>query len=399
MSSFRFWNKIIGLTLGKLCQQRWLLAGLALLCFLLPAAMAPAAEAALSRGLGFSGITLAITGPEGDPVPGQLAQLLPNMSDVSQYCRVEAMEYDDALESLERAEVTAVLVLPEHFVQGVMNGSNPDVELIVRGDRPLEALLTLWVGQSASDLLAAAQSGIYAVLELYGENPPADLSYQEAMTKINLRYISRTMNRQEMFRTETISITDQLPVGLHYGLSLLVFLVLSMAPFFAPVFTGQWIAARRRFRAAGRGTWMFYGSTLASVWIILFTVLTAAQLMICGGSFWRCACMGALCGFFCAAFAAVCCLLTADTGGCGVLAFSGSLVLLALSGGILPPVLMPRGLREWMGYSPVTWLRSALSGQEVQPGMMAALVLSALAMTAVGGLLYRRRGEGKGESL
>ena len=87
MSSFRFWNKIIGLTLGKLCQQRWLLAGLALLCFLLPAAMAPAAEAALSRGLGFSGLTLAITGPEGDPVPGQLAQLLPNMSDVSQYCR------------------------------------------------------------------------------------------------------------------------------------------------------------------------------------------------------------------------------------------------------------------------------------------------------------------------
>ena len=48
-----------------------------------------------------------------------------------------------------------VLALPEGFVSGILYGENPDVELIVPAERPLESLLTLWVGQSACDILAA----------------------------------------------------------------------------------------------------------------------------------------------------------------------------------------------------------------------------------------------------
>lgn len=395
MSNFRFWNRITGLTLGKLCQQRLLLAGVALLCFLLPLCIAPAAEAALSRGVAFSGIELAITGPEGDPVPGQLEQILPQMSDVSEYCRVSAMDYDEAVQRLKRGEVTAVLVLPENFVQGVMNGTNPDVELIVSGDRPLEALLTLWIGQSASDMLAAFQSGIYAVLELYTENPPAGLSHQDVVAKINLRYISWMMNRQEMFRIQTVSATEQLSVGLHYGLSLLIFLLLSMSPFFAPVYSGKWIAAQRRFRTVGRGSGMFYVSTLLGCWIVIFPLLLAAQLVIVGGSVFLSIAVCALCTLFCAAFASFCCLVTADTGSCGVLSFSGALVMLALSGGILPPVLMPEVLRKWIACSPVTWLRSLLAmpaGEyDVQPGMIGVVAGVCVLMIAAGALLYGRR--------
>ena len=64
MRGFRFFSKLTGLTLGKLCQQRMLLAGVALLCFLLPLILGPMAETALSRGISFSGVTLAITAPE-----------------------------------------------------------------------------------------------------------------------------------------------------------------------------------------------------------------------------------------------------------------------------------------------------------------------------------------------
>lgn len=395
MRNFRFWNRITGLTLGKLCQQRWLLAGLALLCFLLPMAIAPAAEAALSRGVSFSGIELAVTGPEGDPVPEQLEQLLPTMSDVSEYCRVTAMDYGEAIRSLQRGEVTAVLVLPENFVQGIMDGTNPDVELVVSGDSPMEALLTLWIGQSASDMLAAFQSGIYAVLELYTQNPPEGLHYQDVVAKINLRYVSWMMNRQDMFRVREVAATEQLPVGLHYGLSLLVFLMLAMAPFFAPVYDGKWLAAQRRFRTVGRGSGMFYLSTLAGCWLVIFPLLTAAVLVIVGGSPVAAIAAGALGGLFCAAFAGLCCLLTADTGGCGVLSFGCALVFLALSGGILPPVLMPRALQNWIDWSPVSWLRNLLAAPageyEVWPGMVAALAVSCAVMTVAGGLLYRRR--------
>ena len=397
MRGVRFWNRITAITLGKLCQQRLLLAGLTLLCLFLPLFMAPAAESALSRGVDFSGITLALTGAEGDTLPAQLEKLLPNMTDVSRYCRVTALSYDEALESLAAGEVTAVLVLPENLAGGIMNGTNPDVTLVVSGDRPLESLLTLWLGQSASDLLAAVQSGIYAVLELYGENPPEGLSYQEVMTTINLRYISWTMNRQELFRVRTVSATEQLSAGLHYGLSLLLFLSLALAPFFQSVFTRQWLEPLTRFRAAGRGFAPFYLAALAACWAVLFPLITAASLLLARGSIPESLLAGAVCALFCAAFGAVCCLLTEDTGSCGMVSFVLALVFLALSGGILPPVLMPRTLRELMVFSPVTWLRELLAWPAGfgAPAGLAAAVLLTMALAALGAALYRRRALGK----
>ena len=81
MGTLRFWNKITGMALGKLCRQPWLLAGLTRLCFLLPLIIGPAAEEALSQGVSFSGITLAVAAPEGDSAPQLLEKLLPKMEE------------------------------------------------------------------------------------------------------------------------------------------------------------------------------------------------------------------------------------------------------------------------------------------------------------------------------
>ena len=156
--TLRFLRKLFILTLNKLCQQRWLLAELVLLCLFLPHGIGVAAEHTLTEGVSFSGIRLAVTAPEDDPVPQILEEYLSNMRDIRQYCTFEAMEHSAAIDALEAGEVTAVLLLPESFVQGILWGENPDVTVIVSADHPLESLLTLWVGQSASDFLAAFQS-------------------------------------------------------------------------------------------------------------------------------------------------------------------------------------------------------------------------------------------------
>lgn len=385
--------------MGRLCQQRMLLAGVVLLCLFLPLCVGPAAEAALAQGVSFSGLELAVTGPEGDPVPELLEQVMGNMNDVSQYCSFHAMDYDDAVRSLERGEVTAVMVLPEDFIRGVMNGTNPDVELIVSPDRPLESLLTLWVGQSASDILTAFQSGIYAVLDLYRENPPEGLSYGDAVAQINLRYINWTMNRQDLFRTRSISATNQLPVDLHYSLSLLCYLVLAAAPVFMPVYDKTWLRSQRRYRAVGRGPLNFYFAGLTVGVMLLFPVFGAVQLILLKGSFWGSLAAALACALFCAAFGALCCLLTGGSGSCGVLTFLCALGFLALSGGIVPPALLPRSLQNLMDYSPVTWMRGLMafaSGEyEIQTGRIAALIGAAVLMTALGAVLYCRRAAGE----
>ena len=108
MKTVRFFAINWKLTLGRLCQQRWLLAGLALLCFLLPFGAGRAAEVLLSRGVDFHGVTLAITAPEGDGVPQKLEQLMGDMEDIAQYCKIVSMDEGAALAALERGEITAV---------------------------------------------------------------------------------------------------------------------------------------------------------------------------------------------------------------------------------------------------------------------------------------------------
>lgn len=385
----------MGITMSRLCQQRMLLAGVALLCLFLPLCIGPAAQAVLTEGGSFSGLELAVTGPEDDPVPELLEQVMGNMSDISEYCSFTAMDYEDAVHALEQGEVTAVMVLPEDFIRGVMNGTNPDVDLIVSPDRPLESLLTLWVGQSASDILTAFQSGIYAVLDIYRAEAPRGLSYGDVVTQINLRYVNWTMNRQDLFRLRTISATDQLPVEIHYGLSLLSYLLLAAAPVFVPIYDRVWLRSQRRYRAVGRGPLHFYFSGLAASALLLFPIFTAAQLLLLGGSICGSACAGAMCALFCAAFAALCCLLTGGSGGCGVLTFLCSLGFLALAGGILPPVLLPRTVQNLMQLSPVTWMRCTMAyatGEyEVSVGQMLLLAIAAILMTALGAVLYCRR--------
>ena len=76
MRDLRFFGKYFILTLGQLRQHSWLLAGLVLLCLLLPLGAGRAAGYLLSRGVDFQGVTLAVSAPEGDDTPRLLERYM-----------------------------------------------------------------------------------------------------------------------------------------------------------------------------------------------------------------------------------------------------------------------------------------------------------------------------------
>ena len=386
--------RVFGLTLVRLCRHCRLLAVLALLCFLLPLGAGRAAERLLTQGVDFQGVTLAVTAPEGDNVPRLLEQYMGNMEDVAQYCKIVSMEESAATDALERGEITAVLVLPQDFIRGVMWGENPDLRLVVAGDRPLESLLLLWVGQSACDILSAFQAGVYAVLESYEQSPPPGLTRDQVVLDINLRYISLAAGRAGMFRTEMVSATPALPIPLHYALSLTVFFALAAAPVFVPLYSGDWLAFQRRLRAAGRGVWAGWLSALAAGAAALLLLLVPALLAVGEGSVPAAVWVALLISLFASLFVSVCCLAAGNAAGCGLLAFALCVLSLALAGGIVPPVLLPGPVRALVGLSPVTWLRQLAAGPMGYPvdGLSwVCLAVSAAGMTFLSLALYRRR--------
>lgn len=394
MRNIRFTAAYIFHTLAKLCQRRWLLAGLALLCLFLALGVGPAMEAALSDGISFRGLTIAVCAPEGDSTPQLIADFAGNMEDIDQYCTFLAMEENEAIEAMQDGDVTAVLVLPEGMIEGILYGTNPDVRLIVPEDRPLESLLTLWVGQSATDLLAAVQSGVYAVLDLYDSagltTPPRD----QVTLEINMEYISRSLNRQEMFRSETVSATQVLPVGLHYGLSLLVYCGFTAAPLFTVLYERNNLIFRRRLRSIGKKSFFCWRCDTAACTLLLFLLMAAPACILLKGNILPALGLTLAAALFCAVFGILCCQLTADAAACGGLSFFLALLFTTLGGGLIPPVLLPQTLRDLSWLSPASWLRTLLSlaaGYEADPRMLIAMTAAFLLMSILGWLLCTRR--------
>lgn len=400
MKYFRFCKNLTQIALGKLCRQRMLLAGLALLCFLLPLLLGPVASSLLSQGVAFNQITLAIVAPEEDSIGAQLTQILSGMQDIRKYCQVQAMTQPEAEAALARGDITAALIIPEGFVSGILNGTNPDVTLMVSPDRPLESLLLLWLGQNAADLLATVQSSIYTVLEQHAQNP-AQLEYRDVLTQINLTYISWTLNRQDMYRIQEIPVTNHLPISTHYVLSLFAYLALSLAPVFFSIYTSDWVRSLSRFRTAGIGACVCFSASVTACSLVQAVLTFFFLLFLPSSNVLIAIPISILFGLFCALFGSLCCLLATDTGSCSSLSFGGSLLLLFLSGGILPPVLMPGRLQPLIPFSPVTWLRNIMAaavGYECPLISLLGLVCSGLIFFAAGCLLYARRSRKGGVS-
>ena len=390
----RYFGQLLKLTLDRLCRQRRLLAGLVLLCLSLPFGAGRAANALLTQGVEFSGVTLAVTAPEGDSVPRLLEQVMGDMEDVAQYCTFVALEEGEAIDSLRRGEVTAVLVLPADFIHGVMWGTNPDLRLVVAGDRPLESLLLLWVGQSAIDILSAFQSGVYAVLDLYEETPPPGLTRDQVVRDINLRYIALAMDRTGMFQSSELPATQALPIPLHYALSLTAYFTLSAAPLFVPIYSGNWLSFQRRLRSVGRSTAAGYFSGVCAGVPALLLLIFPTLLLTGEGN--PVSLLGAalLMALFGSIFASVCCLAAENAAGCALAAFGVSVLSLALAGGVVPPVLLPGPVRRLSWLSPVAWLRQLAAwpmGYPADGSAWACLALSAAGLTALALGLYRRR--------
>lgn len=387
-----FW-RLLQLTLRRLFRRILPLAALAALCAALPYLAGAGAEAALSQGSGFAGLSLAVTSQEEDGVPEALAGYLSAMPDITQYCQISALGFGEALTALEEGRAAAVLVLPEDFLSTVQRGDAADVRLIVDGRRPLEGALALWVGQSASDLLAAVQTGVYTVLDAYDSAPPPGLDRDRAVAEINLQYVQWVLRRQGFFRQEALSPTGALPIALHYQLSLLWFLILSLAPLFAWNFQGAWLTCHRRLRWAGQSPLWGYGTSLTACGLGAAAAVFPVLAFWAGGISRNAAWAALLGGIFFAAWAALCGTAGKTAAGCGGLSLLLSLGALALSGGIVPPALLPQALRPLTALSPITWLReiSAASIGYRPSGRPGWILAASVLLSGTAAVLYCRR--------
>lgn len=265
---------------------------------------------------------------------------------------------EEGYKALEENTITALIVIPDDFVGGIINGKNDQpVRIIFHNNDTLEEHIINDLLLSGADMLGTSQSIEYTIRAV-GRQLPID---QEEVEKFagdvghgNLTYV---LARDNLFETKSFDDLTGLPLTSQLAGSYTL-LVLCMLCF---ILTTFYQGRKSAYVIRQRGCGLKKGGILFSEWISTVFLLYAAFLIIFAGL------LIAGIGPKLTALILILPILMVIGGFILLLAYSarnpvysnliiliGIILLMYLSGGLIPQEFLPKFLQELSTYNPIS---------------------------------------------
>lgn len=158
---------------------------------------------------------------------------------------IERVSEDEGFRLLQEGELAALVLLPEDIVEEIISGKNTPVTVYMSAGNALDSgaygnlktLLFQELADSAVGMLETAQAEIYAVQYVLGDLFYADNDFVQSLyDSINRFNISAASGRENLFRTKTVSVTENDTYVIYYGSALLALYMLLAGVFFGSFF-------------------------------------------------------------------------------------------------------------------------------------------------------------------
>lgn len=318
-----------------------------------------------------------------DTITRMALQYVENLESASQVCRFLRMSEEEGFRALEKGEIAALVVLPEQIVQGIMDGRNPSVDIFFPENAGLETMLLRELTESGSGLLRVAQAQIYGAYDTAEHYEIMDrLSVMEAdIDSYNLAF---ALDRLALYDAEQVSATGRMSVPQYYAASGVVLFLLLSGMALYPVMRQEPAAFRRQLMRQGTGSawqgfcqWIccFLCIMLVTCMIGIAGVIAGAaapdlaekvSAMIVNGGMYESAVMKM--GIFLlvlvtvSAYLALLYSVAGSRTGSILLIFLLSVVMIYLSGGLVPSVFLPRAVQAVGEKLPTAYLIRAVGG-------------------------------------
>lgn len=276
-----------------------------------------------------------------------------------------------------KQDCTAVITVPQGFLESVLNGENISPILEVDLSSPLEAMWIRQMAVAGARALSAAQLGVYAVLDAadYGRDMDAR-QYNLLVADVNLTLLRTFFDRLSLLSQERLSASGQLSLPQYYAAALAAALVFCYGFLFYPAMEGL-----RRFTKAARcGSGAVFLAGALHILVLEMLLTLPIFLVLANGKFQReeirlWLALSLLAG----GTALFCTQIFRDRAACA----AASILLTlgqALCGGLLVPLaLLPAGFSSAAHYFPL-WQGMRLFGASM--GETASLTMP-LAISAV----------------
>lgn len=389
------------LELKKACRKLPYFTGGAVVLAVVLGAIAFSASNMIYGDSAAGRIQIGVVLPEKDELAEKVMYILGEMESVQSISDLKYVDMEKGRQELEQGILSALIVVPDHMIEGIIDGTNTPATIIFPKSTGIEAAVFKELADAGAGILSIAQAAIYAADNLCVRYGMTDRIYP-VNADLNKIFLNYSLPRDSYFKDYQVSAVGDIPVLEFYGISaFILFLLLCGIPASMIVKKKNGIL-RQKLELMGIGCWkQTFGSVLSiSLLLMLAALLTAGAACALGFMDWNLQLVGVVL-LVCVSAASMIVFIYELSGSrlAGVMGiFLCSVGMMFIAGGIVPSVFLPEGLAKIAPYMPAGWMMdavkltmaSALSWWAVLRLILAAsafYVAASLAQKRIGGRL------------
>ncbi len=280
------------------------------------------------------------------------------------------MTEQNAYNALEDGSAAAIMLVPKNLIEGIMDGTNLHVQVLLSEKNALAAILLQELSAAGAKMLSAAQAGTYTMTTLYRIADRTD-ALSEAYMELDLRNLNYALSRGDLFHVVRANATGEESVLTYYLSSGILLFLLLFGICYLSFYGKSNAACHAKERACGIGypTVLLgrFGGILIYQLFLLFIFVAfmpylAHTFLI---SFRQCLFMlwlSALLFFGISAFFFFLYELIPSPGHAMLLLFLVSIVMMLISGCFVPNAFLPVWCRNIAAVLPVRhWMQALFS--------------------------------------
>lgn len=331
-------------------------------------------------------IPVGVVMPEDDKLASMALSMVESLDSVGSLCEFEYVGKKEGESLLKRGQIFALMELPDGLIQGIINGSNPPITITFPNNAGLEASVFKELTEAGTSILGTAQAGIYSADEYLRIHNSED-SIPQAERDLNSIFMKYSLSRESYFITEQVSAAGDVSVLVFYGISAAVMVLLLLGIPAAPMIRPYGKVMEQKLYMIGIGR-IKRTAVRTLVLTCLFLLASCVPFLWCifkgyllGGPgsvlMWLLICTAAA-GWILFLYE-----LTGNTVTGMLLVFFSTVVMLFISGGIIPKVFLPEALGS-IG----RWMPSAFLSDGIKWMVMGGSLLPAMKLLLMEGILF-----------
>lgn len=208
-----------------------------------------------------------------------IVQMITGIDSLSSVCNFIQTSEEESQELLNDNDVLAAITIPDGFMKSISSGKNFSIKISFPVKLSLYSVILTEFSKAIEITLSAAQASIYTLYDFYEEQDM--LQYEnKANSDLNAIYLSKSLNPSSLFKTETISATNELSLTQYYICAGFVLLILMLGTTFIDSIKSNSKTLNHKLIQSGVRSQHIVLSKIIAVSFALFILLYGSVLLI-----------------------------------------------------------------------------------------------------------------------